>query len=108
MRDALAQPNQLKGKGNSMNLVAKLIGGAICASVILAGCSAGNAGGDTSCGDFNKLDSKKQTDVITKMLKDEHGKEPSNLEVAGTRLSAAAFCKTLGKDSSKVRDIKTG
>lgn len=91
-----------------MNGAVKLAGIGLCAVAFAVGCSAGGKGGDTTCGDFNGMDTKGQTAVITQMLKDEKGKEPSNLEISGTRLSAVAFCKTLGKDSSKVKDIKTG
>lgn len=91
-----------------MNKVAKLAGIGLCAAAITVGCSAGGKGGDTTCGEFKAMETKEQTAVITQMLKDDKGAEPSNLEVSGTRLSAAAFCKTLGKDSSKVKDISTG
>ena len=82
----------------------------VVVATLVTGCSStiGNKGGDTTCGDFNKMDAKGQTEVITAMLKDEKGKEPNNLEIAATKASAKAFCKTLGKDSSKVKDIKTG
>ncbi|WP_405498032.1 hypothetical protein [Nocardia sp. NBC_00511] len=73
---------------------------------LLSGCSS-NAGGDTTCKDFLKQDTSKQTDTITKFLKDK-GKNPTGLEVTANRVSAAAFCKTLGKQDSKVRDIDHG
>ncbi|MBS9535720.1 hypothetical protein KIH27_19215 [Mycobacterium sp. M1] len=90
-----------------MNKIAKVIGVVGCAAAVLAGCSS-NKGGDTTCADFNKMDGQGQTDVIKQMLKDEKGKEVSNLEVGATKMSARAFCKTMGKDSSKVKDINTG
>ncbi|BBZ65345.1 hypothetical protein MINS_07740 [Mycolicibacterium insubricum] len=90
-----------------MNKILGVVGAGVCVVAVLAGCSS-NKGGDTTCGDFNKMDAKGQTEVITAMLKDEKGKEPNNLEIAATKASAKAFCKTLGKDSSKVKDIKTG
>ncbi|UXA19079.1 hypothetical protein [Mycobacterium sp. SMC-4] len=92
-----------------MASTARAVAVGLCAATILTGCSGvGNQGGDTTCADFNELDTKGQTAAITKMLQDDKGKEPTNLEVTGTRLSATAFCKTLGRDSSKIRDIRTG
>lgn len=93
-----------------MNRIAKAVGAALCAGVTLVGCSAvtANKGGDTSCGEFKKMEVDDQADVISKMLKDDKGKEASNLEVSATRISAVAFCNTLGTDSSKVKDINTG
>lgn len=90
-----------------MNGFAKAIAVAGCAAAILAGCSSAK-GGDTTCAEFNKMNGQEQTDVIKQMLKDDKGKEVSNLEIGATKMSAKAFCKTLGKDSSKIRDINTG
>lgn len=75
-------------------------------SVLLTGCS-GSAGGDTTCKTFNGQSSSDQTSTIKSYLKDK-GKDPSNMEVAATKLSAKAFCKTAGKDSSKISDIEHG
>lgn len=88
------------------------IGASICVAAALTSCSAvdsmRNNGGDTTCAEFNNLGSDDQSAAITKMLKDDKGKEPANWEVSATRVSAELFCKTLGKDSSKIRDIDTG
>lgn len=80
----------------------------LCLVFLAAGCSAGRKGGDTTCAEFNKLNKNDQSAAISQMLKDQDGKEASNLEVAATRLSASAFCKTLGRDSSRIKDIDTG
>lgn len=90
-----------------MNRIAKMIALAGCAAAVLSGCSSAK-GGDTTCADFNKMSGQGQTDVIKQMLKDEKGTEVSNLEIGATKMSAKAFCSTLGKDSSKIRDIHTG
>lgn len=90
-----------------MNKIAKVIAVAGCAATLLSGCSSAK-GGDTTCADFNKMDGQQQTDVIKQMLKEDKGKDVSNLEAGATKISAKAFCATLGKDSSKIRDINTG
>jgi hypothetical protein len=58
-------------------------------------------GGDTECKDFTSQDEKKQNDEVSKMLRDKKGAEPATVEVDGTRLSALAYCQTLGKPDSK-------
>ncbi|KLO25997.1 hypothetical protein ABW16_21155 [Mycolicibacter heraklionensis] len=79
--------------------------------LISSGCSASqviNTGGDTKCKDFVDQDEKKQDDEITKMLKDQSGAEPSNLEISATRLSVSTYCKTLGKPESKISEAPHG
>ena len=54
----------------------------------MSGCSAseiGNTGGDTKCKDFLTQDEKKQNDEVSKMLKDESGQDPTNLEITARR-----------------------
>ncbi len=48
-----------------------------------------------------------QTEVVTKYLKDK-GTNPTNGEITLTKLSAAAFCATAGRDSDPIRKIETG
>lgn len=75
------------------------------AAALLSGCSQiTNAGGDTKCSDFQSADEKTQNESITKMLKDEGKSEPSNAELSGTRLSITAFCQTLGKPDSTIKE----
>jgi acid stress chaperone HdeA len=79
------------------------------AALVLSGCSSiTNKGGDTTCKEFNSQDEDKQKSEVAAMLKKKKGEEPSNLEITATRVSAEAFCKTLGKDSSKIKDITGG
>lgn len=72
----------------------------------LGGCSTvekiTNKGGDTTCGEFNGHTDEKQRAEVSKMLKDNKGGEPSNLELSGTQVAVSAFCKTIGKDSDKI------
>jgi acid stress chaperone HdeA len=77
------------------------------AALLFSACSASqiiNTGGDTKCKDFTSQDEKKQSDEVTKMLKDKGGSEPSNLQVTATRLSAATYCQTVGKPDTKISE----
>jgi acid stress chaperone HdeA len=81
------------------------------AALLLSGCSASqiiNTGGDTKCKDFTAQDEKKQDQEISKMLKDKSGAEPSNLEITATRVSASAYCQTIGKPDSKISEAPHG
>ncbi len=83
----------------------------VFAGLLLSGCSVSqilNTGGDTKCKDFNTQDEKKQNDEISKMLKDKNGTTPNNFEISATRLSAAAYCQTIGKPDSKISDAPHG
>jgi acid stress chaperone HdeA len=79
------------------------------ATLFVSGCaSVLNKGGDTTCKEFNGQDQKKQESEVAAMLKKKKGEEPSNLEITATRVSVEAFCKTLGKDSSKISEVTAG
>jgi acid stress chaperone HdeA len=89
----------------------KRIALAAIAAVLIGGCSASqiiNTGGDTKCKDFTTQDEKKQSDEVSKMLKDKSGADPSNLEITATRLSAATYCQTLGKPDTKISEAPHG
>ena len=49
-------------------------------------------------------DQQKQNDEITKMLKDESGAQPNNLEISETRLSAMTYWQTLGRCTVRQQD----
>lgn len=81
------------------------------AALMFSGCSASqiiNTGGDTKCKDFTTQDEKKQNEEVSKMLKDKNGAEPNNLEVSATRMSALAYCQTVGKPDSKISESPHG
>jgi acid stress chaperone HdeA len=81
------------------------------AALLLSDCSPSqviNTGGDTKCQDFVKQDENKQNTEVSKMLKDNSGAEPSNLEITATRASAATYCQTLGKPDSKISEAPHG
>ena len=82
--------------------VAALLSGACSVSQIV------NTGGDTKCKDFTSQDEKKQSDEVSKMLKDKSGNQPTNLEIDATRLSAQTWCQTLGKPDSKISEAPHG
>ena len=85
---------------------------AIAISVLLSSaCSASqiiNTGGDTKCKDFTSQDEKKQSDEVSKMLKDKSGTDPTNVEISATRLSVMTYCQTLGKPDSKISEAPHG
>ncbi|RFZ56202.1 hypothetical protein CKW46_16380 [Mycobacterium liflandii] len=81
------------------------------AALLFTGCSASeivNTGGDTKCEDFTTQDEKKQSEEVGKMLKDKSGKDPTNLEISATRLSAMTYCQTLGKPDTKISEAPHG
>lgn len=83
----------------------------VIAALLFSGCSASqviNTGGDTRCKDFTTQDEKQQNEEITKMLKDKSGAEPNNLEISATRLSASAYCQTVGHPDSKISEAPHG
>lgn len=82
--------------------VAALLSGACSASQVI------NTGGDTKCKDFTSQDEKKQSDEVSKMLKDKSGADPTSMEISATRLSATTWCQTLGKPDSKISEAPHG
>jgi acid stress chaperone HdeA len=79
------------------------------AALVVSGCSSViNKGGDTTCKDFNSQDTEKQKSEVAAMLKEKKGEEASNLEINATRVSVEVFCKTLGKDNSKIKEVTAG
>lgn len=78
---------------------------ALCAAGLLSGCSAAAPkGGDTTCGEFNKMNKEDQTGVIRQMISEDGNSEPANIEVNGKLVSAQLYCKTLASDSNTVRE----
>ena len=82
--------------------VAALMSGACSASQVI------NTGGDTKCKDFTTQDEKKQSDEVSKMLKDKNGADPTNAEISATRLSVLTYCQTLGKPDTKISEAPHG
>ena len=83
----------------------------VIAALMFSGCSASqviNTGGDTKCKDFTTQDEKKQSEEVSKMLKDKSGAEPTSIEITATRLSAQTYCQTLGKPDSKISESPHG
>ena len=82
--------------------IAVLLSSACSASQII------NTGGDTKCKDFTTQDEKKQSDEVSKMLKDKSGTDPTNVEITATRFSVLTYCQTLGKPDTKISDAPHG
>lgn len=75
-------------------------------ALALTGCAAdGNKGADTTCKDYRAADSATQSEMVSKMLKEQKGSEPSNGEVTLTKLSVSGYCASVGSDSSKISQI---
>lgn len=87
-----------------MKRMGSLVAAGITAAFILSGCSSISGGGDTKCKDFTTQDEKDQTSAVAEMLKDEKGTDASNIEISATRLSAQAFCQTVGKQDSTIKE----
>ena len=72
----------------------------VLAALLFSGCSVSqviNTGGDTKCKDFITQDENKQTDEVSKMLKDRSGADPTPAQIDTTRSSAVTYCQTVGK-----------
>lgn len=76
----------------------------LAVGAVLVGCSPAVTGGDTSCKDFIGADQKTQDDAVAKMLKDEKGTDPAQLQITGTRVAVQAFCQTVGKQDTKIKE----
>ncbi|MBU9766685.1 hypothetical protein FR943_22955 [Mycobacterium sp. TNTM28] len=87
-----------------MKRSASVLMAGLVAGVVLAGCSPAVTGGDTKCKDFIGQDEKTQNEAVSKMLKDEKGADPAQLEITGTRLAVQTFCQTVGKEDSKIKE----
>ena len=80
------------------------------AATVVSGCSAStviNTGGDTPCKDFIST-TRKQSDEVSKMLKDTSGADPSQLQITATRLSATTYCQTAGHGDTKISQAPHG
>lgn len=82
----------------------KFLGAVAAAAIVLSlvGCSA-NKGADTTCGDFNSMDSSAQKDVIKSVLEGE-GQSTGPLMMGTYLLSAKGFC-ALSDDSATLRGL---
>ena len=77
---------------------------------LLSGCSSEvlNQGGDTTCKDFLTAEEKDQNESVSKMLKDENGADPSNLEITATRVAAQGYCQILGNEETTIKEAPHG
>ncbi|WP_280835416.1 hypothetical protein [Mycolicibacterium frederiksbergense] len=76
----------------------------VAAGLVLAACTPEVTGGDTKCKDFIGQDEKTQNDTVATMLKDEKGTDAAQLHITGTRLAVQAYCQTVGKQDSKIKE----
>jgi acid stress chaperone HdeA len=80
------------------------------AVALLSGCSGEviNQGGDTKCSDFLTAEEQDQNESVSKMLKDENGTDPSNLEITATRVAAEGYCQILGNEDTMIKEAPHG
>lgn len=103
------QHKPLKGMNEMQRFGSKTlrVGAAVAllaSSGMLTACGSANQGGDTTCGDYLNMSSAEQDEVVRTFL-EEDGQEHKNGEIMLVKGSALAFCNTIGKDSSKIREI---
>ena len=87
-----------------MRFTAKVFISGALAVTALAGCSPAVTGGDTKCKDFIGSDEKTQNEAVTKMIKDEKGTDPAQLQITATRVAVQAFCQTAGKPDTAIKE----
>jgi acid stress chaperone HdeA len=93
-----------------MKRMSMIVMSGLASVALLSGCSSGviNQGGDTKCKDFLTAEEKDQNESVSKMLKDENGTDPSNLEISATRLAAQGYCQVLGNEDTMIKEAPHG
>lgn len=76
---------------------------ALVAALALGGCS--KAGAETTCKDFVAMSEADQDEQVQKMYKDKHGSDPAAGAVTALRAEAVVFCKTAGKEDTKIKEV---
>lgn len=74
------------------------------AALALAGCSAGNKGGNTTCGEFLAMDGGQQTAVITSFYQST-GADTSNGSITLGVISATLYCSTVASNDDPISGI---
>jgi acid stress chaperone HdeA len=90
----------------------------VIAALLFSGCSVSqviNTGGDTKCKDFITQDENKQSDEISRMLKDgmvkdKTGADPTKADIDTARSAAVTYCQTVGAPDpdSKISEAPHG
>lgn len=80
---------------------------AVGAVVLVVGLTAtacnGNKGGETTCGEFNKMSGGDQKAAVAAYL-EETGDPTSGLAVTGARTVVKLFCSTVGESDDPISD----
>ena len=87
-----------------MTVMTSVLAAGVALSALASGCGAKVEGGDTKCKDYIAANDADQQTAVSKMLKDEKGTDAAQLEITGTKLSVQTFCKTAGKEDSKIKE----
>ena len=93
-----------------MKRMSMIVVSGLASVALLSGCSGSviNQGGDTKCKDFLTAEEKDQNESVSKMLKDENGTDPSNLEITATRVAAEGYCQILGNEDTMIKEAPHG
>ena len=89
---------------NRMRGLTSIVAAGMAAGALLSGCGAKVEGGDTSCKDFTAANEADQNTAVTKMLKDEKGSDPAQLQITATRLAVQTYCQTAATPDSKIKE----
>lgn len=90
----------------SRSRLTALAAGAVAVAALVTGCSSGNSGGDTTCKTYLGQSGDEQTETVRAMLK-EQDQSTNGLNVNAAKLSATAYCNTIGEPDSKLKDMSS-
>ncbi len=76
---------------------------ALIAALTLGGCA--KAGAETTCKDFVAMSESDQNEQVQKMYKDKHGTDPAAGATTALRAEALTYCKTVGKEDTKIKEV---
>ena len=76
---------------------------ALMTALVLGGCA--KAGAETTCKDFVGMSESDQNEQVQKMYKDKHGTDPEAGTSTALRAEALTYCKTVGKEDTKIKEV---
>lgn len=93
-----------------MKRIRTLVVTGAAAAAVLSGCRPPSSirAATPPAKDFIVAEQPKQAEAVSKMLTDEHGTDPANLEITATRIAALTYCQMLGKEDTKIRESPHG
>lgn len=76
---------------------------ALVAALALGGCA--KAGADTTCKDFVAMSEADQSEQVQRMYNAKHGEDPSAGATTALRTETVVYCKTAGKEDTKIEEV---